>query len=43
MARTDKIIDGFMSEDKYDIIDFHEEKFNICSGWLSKANDCLSS
>ena len=29
--------------DKYEIIDFHEEKFNVCSGWLSKANDCLSS
>ena len=29
--------------DKYEIIDSHEEKFNTCSGWLSKANDCLSS
>ena len=29
--------------DKHEIVNFHEEKFNVCSGWLSKANDCLSS
>ena len=29
--------------DEYKIIDSHEEKFNTCSGWLSKGNDCLSS
>ena len=33
----------FASSDEYTIISSHEEKFLGCSGWLSKANDCLSS